>query len=97
MSFIDFKWLSKFVGGVHSEIRFMTLAGFPPAIQSAGILLVTTEPAAIILRAPIVTPFRIRQFIPINASSSITTGAETPQSVEGLLRNLNPYCVHQYR
>lgn len=24
------------MGGIHSEIRFMTLAGFPPAIQSAG-------------------------------------------------------------
>lgn len=43
-------------------MRLMILAGFPPAMQSAGMFLVTTEPAAIILRAPIVTPFKIIQF-----------------------------------
>jgi len=34
----------------------MIFAGLPPAMQSGGMLLVTTDPAAIMLLAPIVTP-----------------------------------------
>lgn len=47
----------------------MTLAGLPPAIQSLGILFTTTLPAAIIDRAPIVTPLPIMQSVPIKTSS----------------------------
>lgn len=55
-------------------ICFMTLQGLPPAITSAGMLFTTTDPAAIIDRAPIVTPLPIMQLVPIKTSSSITTG-----------------------
>ena len=52
-------------------ICLITLQGFPPAIVSAGILLVTTLPAAIIDLSPIVTPFNIVQPVPIKTSSFI--------------------------
>ena len=57
-------------------LLFITLAGFPPAIQSAGMDLVTTLSAAMMLRAPMVTPFRIMQRVPMRTSSSMTIGAE---------------------
>lgn len=53
----------------------MILQGLPPATQSLGIDLVTIEPAAITLCAPIVTPLRIIQRAPISTSSSIIIGA----------------------
>lgn len=53
----------------------MTLQGFPAAILSAGIDLVTTLPAPITDLAPIVTPFKIMHLVPINTSSSMTIGA----------------------
>lgn len=56
----------------------MTLQGFPPAMTSGGIFFITTEPAAIILLSPIVTPFRIIQFVPINTSFPILTGEVFP-------------------
>ena len=43
----------------HYFKSFITLHGFPAATQSAGILFVTTLPAPMILRAPIVTPLRM--------------------------------------
>ena len=55
-----------------SEFLFMTLAGFPAAIQSCGISFVTTLPAPTIERAPICTPFRMMECVPIKTSSSIT-------------------------
>ena len=45
-------------------IYFITLQGFPPAIQFAGISFVTTEPAPITECLPIVTPLRIIEFAP---------------------------------
>lgn len=50
---------------------FITLHGFPPAITSEGMSDTTTLPAAIIDRAPILTPLFIIHFAPINTSSSI--------------------------
>lgn len=45
---------------------FITLHGFPPAITSEGMSDTTTLPAAIIDRAPILTPLFIIHFAPIN-------------------------------
>lgn len=53
----------------------MTLQGFPPAIQSAGISLTTTLPAAIIVLAPIETPLHIIVLAPTKTSSPIFIGA----------------------
>ncbi len=47
----------------------MTLQGLPPAMQSSGIDFVTTLPAAITERAPIVTPLRIMQRVPTRTLS----------------------------
>lgn len=52
----------------------ITLQGFPAAIQSAGISFVTTLPAPMIERAPIVTPLRIILSAPIHTSSSMVIG-----------------------
>lgn len=54
----------------------MKTAGFPPQISFSGTLLVTTEPAPIILFLPIVTPFNIMLEAPINAPSSIIIGLD---------------------
>ena len=54
----------------------MGLHGFPAAMQSEGIFLVTTLPAPMMERAPIVTPLRIIHFAPIQTSSSMVIGAE---------------------
>ena len=45
------------------------LAGFPAHISSAGIDLVTTEPAPMIDRAPMWTPLQIIEQVPLKASS----------------------------
>lgn len=47
------------------------IAGFPAAMQSEGMSLVTILPAPMILLAPMRTPFSTIQFVPINTSSSI--------------------------
>jgi len=51
-------------------------AGLPAATQSSPMLLVTTLPAPMIERSPILIPFRMILFAPIQQSSPITTGAE---------------------
>ena len=62
---------------VRHDFNFLiTLQGLPAAIQSVGMLLVTILPAPMILLAPIVTPFRIMQWAPIQASSSIVIGVD---------------------
>jgi len=57
-----------------SLLIFNSLHGFPAAIQSAGISFVTTLPAPIMERAPIVTPLSIILFAPIHTSSSMVIG-----------------------
>jgi len=52
----------------------MTWAGLPATVVSASTSFVTTEPAAIIARAPIRTPRMTNDPAPIQASSSILTG-----------------------
>ena len=54
----------------------MTFAGTPVAIDSAGILCVTTAPAPIIAPLPIVTPGIMQTFSPIQTLSSMITGEE---------------------
>src|SRR5204863_8583846 len=54
---------------------FTTAAGFPATIMFAGMLFVTTAPAATMELSPLVTPFRITAFIPIQTLSPIFTGA----------------------
>ena len=58
----------------HSFRYLITFAGLPPAIQFAGILFVTTEPAPITEFFPIVTPLRIIERAPMKTLSSITMG-----------------------
>lgn len=53
----------------------MTRAGLPAAMQLAGIFLVTTEPAAITLSAPIDTPFNMVTPAPIKTFRPIRTGS----------------------
>jgi hypothetical protein len=53
----------------------MILAGFPATMTPAGTLLETTLPAPITEPWPILTPFNIRQFMPIKTSSSIVMAA----------------------
>lgn len=78
----------------------MILQGLPPATQSLGIDLVTIEPAAITLCAPIVTPLRIIQRAPISTSSSIIIGAllaVRPSSLHLSYGEFyNSYYEHQY-
>src|SRR6266480_6859355 len=52
-----------------------TCAGFPATIVFGSTLFVTTAPAATTERSPIVTPFKITAFIPIQTLSPIFTGA----------------------
>src|SRR6266513_6103214 len=54
--------------------RTMT-AGFPATTVFDSTLLVTTDPAATTEFSPIVTPFKITAFIPIQTLSQILTGA----------------------
>ena len=77
----------------------MILQGLPPATQSLGIDLVTIEPAAITLCAPIVTPLRIIQRAPISTSSSIIIGAllaVRPSLHLSYGEFYNSYYEHQY-
>ena len=60
---------------VYSVMVLNTLQGTPAAMLLAGILFVTTLPAPMTLFVPMVTPFRMVQFVPIQTSSSITIGA----------------------
>src|SRR5206468_9303019 len=52
-----------------------TTAGFPATIVFGAIDFVTTAPAATTELSPMVTPFRITAFIPIQTLSPIFTGA----------------------
>ena len=52
----------------------ITLAGLPTAIESSGISFVTTLPAPIMHRFPIVTPGQIIAPPPIQQSSPIVIG-----------------------
>jgi len=52
----------------------ITLAGTPPAKTWAGIALFTTDPAAITDPVPIVAPFKMVEFIPIQTWSPIMMG-----------------------
>src|SRR5213076_772031 len=52
-----------------------TIAGFPATTEFGSTLLVTTEPAATTEFSPIVTPFKITAFMPIQTLSPIFTGA----------------------
>src|SRR5215510_16146233 len=52
-----------------------TTAGLPATTVFGSMLLVTTEPAATTEFSPIVTPFKITAFIPIQTLSQIFTGA----------------------
>src|SRR5437867_10688970 len=54
---------------------FTTTAGFPATTIFGLTLLVTTEPAATTALSPMVTPFKITAFIPIQTLSAIFTGA----------------------
>src|SRR5436309_15845772 len=48
-----------------------TIAGFPATITFGGTLLVTTDPAATTEFSPMLTPFKIVAFIPIQTLSAI--------------------------
>src|SRR5205823_7533265 len=52
-----------------------TTAGFPATTVFGGMGLVTTAPAATTEFSPMVTPFKITAFIPIQTLSAIFTGA----------------------
>ena len=52
----------------------MTRHGFPTAIESSGISFVTTDPAPMVHRWPMVTPGRIVTLPPIQTSSPIVIG-----------------------
>src|SRR6266480_5332537 len=54
--------------------RTMT-AGFPATTVFGSTLLVTTDPAATTEFSPIVTPFKITAFMPIQTLFAIFTGA----------------------
>ena len=56
------------------SLRRITRAGFPTAILSSGISFVTTLPAPITQRSPIVTPGHIIAPPPIQQSSPTATG-----------------------
>src|SRR5690242_13158974 len=64
-----------FVTFVVDYNRLTSTAGFPATMVFAGTLLVTTAPAATTEFSPIVTPFKITAFIPIQTLSPIFTGA----------------------
>jgi putative tricarboxylic transport membrane protein len=50
------------------------LAGFPAAMQSLGTSLLTTDPAPITARSPMVTPFRMMLFAPMIAEWALNFG-----------------------
>src|ERR1041385_8432663 len=52
-----------------------TVAGFPATTVFGSTLFVTTDPAATTEFSPMVTPFRITVFMPIQTLSEIFTGA----------------------
>ena len=52
-----------------------TCAGFPATIVFGSTLFVTTAPAATTEFSPIVTPFKMTAFMPIQTLSAIFTGA----------------------
>src|SRR4030081_1753023 len=53
---------------------FTTTAGLPATMQFAGTLFVTTAPAATTEFSPMVTPFKMMAFIPIQTLSEMMTG-----------------------
>src|SRR5438552_8330167 len=59
----------------HTWNFFTTTAGFPATTVFGSTLFVTTDPAATTEFSPIVTPFRITAFIPIQTLSQILIGA----------------------
>ena len=59
----------------HASNCLTTAAGFPATTVFGGTLFVTTDPAATTEFSPIVTPFRMVAFIPIQTLSAIFTGA----------------------
>lgn len=61
---------------------FMTFAGTPAARQRAGMSLFTTLPAAMTAPSPMVTPFKMVTFIPIQTRSQMVMGAETGRDPE---------------
>src|SRR5712691_13164012 len=52
-----------------------TSAGLPATTAFGGTLFVTTDPAATTEFSPIVTPFKLTAFIPIQTLSQLLTGA----------------------
>jgi hypothetical protein len=54
--------------------RLITTAGFPAATQSAGTSFVTTDPAPITARSPMVTPLRMMLCAPMKTSSPMAMG-----------------------
>ena len=58
-------------------------------MQSAGIDLVTTEPAAMIERGPICTPLQIMQRQPIKQLSPIVTGLLIAFDTPSILSDLS--------
>src|SRR4051812_28392731 len=54
---------------------FTTMAGFPATTVFGATLLATTEPAATTEFSPMVTPFSMTAFIPIQTLSAMRTGA----------------------
>src|SRR6476619_4076380 len=54
---------------------FTTAAGFPATTVFGSTFFVTTAPAATTEFSPMVTPFKITAFIPIQTLSEILTGA----------------------
>ena len=57
-----------------SSSFLMTTAGLPATTTLGGTLFVTTAPAATTEFSPIVTPFKIVAFIPIQTLSAMMTG-----------------------
>ena len=62
-----------------------TVAGFPATTVFGSTLFVTTDPAATTEFSPIVTPFRITAFMPIQTLFAIFTGAVFNLGRAGLL------------
>src|SRR5690606_12800844 len=74
--------------GHPSASRFSTRAGLPPTRVNGGTSLVTMLPAATTAPRPMRTPLRMMQLLPIQTSSSITTGATSAgPSTWGLRRS----------
>src|SRR5712672_2506189 len=60
---------------IHDSNVLIATAGFPATTVFAGTLLVTTDPAATTEFSPMVTPFRMVAFIPIQTLLLMMTGA----------------------